>query len=273
MLSTQYQNLSEDSSMFVIDDEPLPPEIWNFIQVQPLSEVPPQCAPEPMNQQMFMVPDYFAAMPQVYRCDQCGDYIPFDPNAQHQVHVPSAPHHFVPQHTYYPPSFMFQPPPSEMYQQHIQEVHYPQAPQQQQQQVHTPPIANLTQKLNFRSTSVPEKPKTQTKRFEWTTELHDHFVKACELLGDSATPKKIMVMMEKSGAVSEGLTRLKVASHFQKYQQKTGRKPKSQSKKQKSEPVTPSSAPSSPRGMVFSDFTIMNEPPLPVGGRPRGYTQ
>jgi len=62
------------------------------------------------------------------------------------------------------------------------------------------------------------------KRFAWSQELHESFVSAYESLGESATPKKIMVAMRSAGAQMEGLTRLKVASHFQKYLQKIGRK-------------------------------------------------
>eukprot|EP01117_Protostelium_nocturnum_P011578 TRINITY_DN4201_c0_g1_i1.p1 TRINITY_DN4201_c0_g1~~TRINITY_DN4201_c0_g1_i1.p1 ORF type:complete len:325 (+),score=61.68 TRINITY_DN4201_c0_g1_i1:451-1425(+) len=62
------------------------------------------------------------------------------------------------------------------------------------------------------------------RRFAWSQELHDQFVKAYESLGDNATPKKIMIAMRSAGANMEGITRLKVASHFQKYLQKIGRK-------------------------------------------------
>jgi len=95
-----------------------------------------------------------------------------------------------------------------------------------------------TQNLGMRP-SMPIKPSNTTnhindhryvqlmpsgKRFAWSQELHESFVSAYESLGESATPKKIMLAMRSAGAPMDGLTRLKVASHFQKYLQKIGRK-------------------------------------------------
>jgi SHAQKYF class myb-like DNA-binding protein len=60
-----------------------------------------------------------------------------------------------------------------------------------------------------------KKERSNKKRFVWSSELHTHFVRAFETLGSAATPKKVMCRMKLNGADMEGLTRIKVASHFQ----------------------------------------------------------
>lgn len=57
--------------------------------------------------------------------------------------------------------------------------------------------------------------RSNKKRFVWSAELHMHFVRAYETLGNNATPKKVMCRMKLNGAQMDGLTRIKVASHFQ----------------------------------------------------------
>jgi SHAQKYF class myb-like DNA-binding protein len=52
--------------------------------------------------------------------------------------------------------------------------------------------------------------------------VHQVFVDAIEAMKDSATPKKILLFMKDSGIKSNKLTRLRVASHLQKYARKTG---------------------------------------------------
>eukprot|EP01116_Phalansterium_solitarium_P006286 TRINITY_DN1858_c0_g1_i1.p1 TRINITY_DN1858_c0_g1~~TRINITY_DN1858_c0_g1_i1.p1 ORF type:complete len:467 (+),score=188.75 TRINITY_DN1858_c0_g1_i1:191-1591(+) len=58
------------------------------------------------------------------------------------------------------------------------------------------------------------------KKWRWSPELKEHFVKAFEILqsrGIHATPKKIMGLMRQNGAPIEQLTMRRVQSHHQKY--------------------------------------------------------
>ena len=77
--------------------------------------------------------------------------------------------------------------------------------------------------------TVPSKPCLTAKpcllswtvapQVEWTRELHDKFVSAVEALSvDKAVPSKIL---ERMGTCSEGLTRQNIASHLQKYRNRS----------------------------------------------------
>ena len=58
-----------------------------------------------------------------------------------------------------------------------------------------------------------------SSQVEWTRELHDKFVSVVEALSvDKAVPSKIL---ERMGSCSEGLTRQNVASHLQKYRNRS----------------------------------------------------
>eukprot|EP01117_Protostelium_nocturnum_P014461 TRINITY_DN5501_c0_g1_i3.p1 TRINITY_DN5501_c0_g1~~TRINITY_DN5501_c0_g1_i3.p1 ORF type:complete len:189 (+),score=36.42 TRINITY_DN5501_c0_g1_i3:194-760(+) len=70
--------------------------------------------------------------------------------------------------------------------------------------------------LNKRKrTDQVEKPKNTGKRFAWSPELHNHFEEAMKTLGDTATAKNVMLLMEQNGADVSGLTRIRVANHMQ----------------------------------------------------------
>jgi len=79
-----------------------------------------------------------------------------------------------------------------------------------------------------------EKAKPKPKRFEWSAELHEYFIRAYESLSLNGypTPKQIMVQMEAIGAtpLMTGLTRIHVNTHLQKYELSNVQTPKRQSK-------------------------------------------
>ena len=67
-----------------------------------------------------------------------------------------------------------------------------------------PPVNNL-----FEKTLYVQK---RNKRTIWTREMHERFVYCMQILGESAAPSKILGLLN-----IKGLTRVQVASHYQKY--------------------------------------------------------
>lgn len=143
MLAMEY-NRNNNNNGKNYNEEPYPPEIWNnlyYLSTSTESVPPPN--PEPVHQ-LLHIPDYFESMTQLYRCDHCGEYIPFNPRPPQPPSIPVTSHQYLP--LYYP-SFTFQDPLTNGFQNSLPPS------VQTQQQPPNPPKINFRE-VSFRSSST-----------------------------------------------------------------------------------------------------------------------